>query len=308
LYTGKLIWNRSHWIKPPGSSKRKRVENPPSDWLVEHDESLRIISDDLWVQVQQRVQESRQGSRKASGRGSSILSGLLRCGTCGGNYVVLNAERFGCLCRKERGPTACAQSITVKRTLAEARIIEHIRAELIDTDAVSLFVAQYLEAQAEELALDQDPVGIAEHDLAAAEKRVRNIMAAIEAGIYTPTTADALRRAEADREDALRRIKAAKQSHKLESVEIDPRMLYRSIMADIHTHLTADTAEVRASLRDMFGAVIIEDIAGEPFAKIPTGAAFQDLMLRSLGQVDCGGSGGRICPLSTPETLVSLAA
>jgi site-specific DNA recombinase len=54
-YRGVVHWNTSEWRKDPDSGKRKRVMRSRSEWISYVDESLRIVSDDLWERAQRRT-------------------------------------------------------------------------------------------------------------------------------------------------------------------------------------------------------------------------------------------------------------
>ncbi len=86
---------------------------------------LRIIDDDLWAKVQARKQKTRvHYLRSADGRLLSkpesgltarhMLSGIARCGVCGGGLAYMGKQvagarkRYYCLTRNRRGPLACS--------------------------------------------------------------------------------------------------------------------------------------------------------------------------------------------------------
>ncbi|MBK7822965.1 MAG: recombinase family protein [Tessaracoccus sp.] len=48
LYIGRMIWNRSQWVKDPDTGRRVRLDRPASEWQTVEAPELRIISDDLW--------------------------------------------------------------------------------------------------------------------------------------------------------------------------------------------------------------------------------------------------------------------
>jgi hypothetical protein len=52
LYVGRLIWNRTHFVKDPSTGKRISRMNPPEQWVAEDVPHLRIIDQDLWARVQ----------------------------------------------------------------------------------------------------------------------------------------------------------------------------------------------------------------------------------------------------------------
>ena len=100
LYIGGEIWNRSKWIKDPTTGKRKRIQRPESEWVIQDKPNLRIVSDELWLKVKNRQQDVSQKNRKnqetgnhlgSGGRAAKyLLSGFLKCSDCGANYTLVN--------------------------------------------------------------------------------------------------------------------------------------------------------------------------------------------------------------------------
>ncbi len=55
LYAGRIVWNRSRFVKQPGTNKRLRRDRPESEWPVTEQPELRIIDAALWDRVQARL-------------------------------------------------------------------------------------------------------------------------------------------------------------------------------------------------------------------------------------------------------------
>jgi hypothetical protein len=67
LYIGRVVWNRSEWIKRPGTGTRTYRLRPKDEWIVEEHPELRIISDALWNRVQARLStKSQSGSSRGT--------------------------------------------------------------------------------------------------------------------------------------------------------------------------------------------------------------------------------------------------
>lgn len=91
------MWKRSKWTRSAADSKERRCEPVDrSEWVVVHDETLRIVSDELWEQVKAvqtasnpRREAIRLGVAKRQFRFRSkyLLGGTLVCGVCGSNYI-----------------------------------------------------------------------------------------------------------------------------------------------------------------------------------------------------------------------------
>ena len=97
LYVGRVVWNRSRWIRGASDSKKRRqVQNSKSAWIIREAPELRIVPDVLWdaVKARQARQSAAIGSRIKRGLLRSfagrtgrqprhLFSGLLVCGVCG---------------------------------------------------------------------------------------------------------------------------------------------------------------------------------------------------------------------------------
>ena len=152
LYVGQLVWNRQHFIKDPTSGKRVARPNPSGAWIIEPVPALRIIEPNLWSAVQQRLEVSRRamviagtvGARLvATRRPAWLLSGLVRCGLCGGGMTVVGEHgRLGCANHRERD--TCANRRTVLRSQILARVFVGLKDRLLAPELVETFVAEYV--------------------------------------------------------------------------------------------------------------------------------------------------------------------
>lgn len=136
LYVGRLIWNRSQWLKDPDTGKRQRVERPPQEWKIAELPDLRIIDEELWQAVRARMNYQRAKPNKGRGRPPrTLLGGLMRCPYCGGSVVAIDARSYGCTARHDRGRTVCG-GIRFPRISADQRILNDLRDELLSPVAM----------------------------------------------------------------------------------------------------------------------------------------------------------------------------
>ena len=212
IYVGRQIWNRSHWVKHPDTGRRVRQERPASEWIIREHPDLAIIDTATWDAAQRRIHGTRQphfGVAKPSGPGRQpkhLLSGILRCHDCGGPMVVVDRYRYGCSTHKDRGDAACASRVRVPRREAEVALLSGIKRDLLSEAAferMQRFLA--VELKSRQPSIDED-----RRRLASAQETHTNVMAAILAGIITPSTKAALERAEADVAAAQASLDAAK--------------------------------------------------------------------------------------------------
>jgi site-specific DNA recombinase len=99
LYIGESVWNSHRTVKHSRTGKDAKRAVPASEHIVKHLPHLRIIDQDLWDRVQFRRKRRSTGGGKKVGvrkdRSHHLLSGLLRCGACGGNMKIKGKDTEG---------------------------------------------------------------------------------------------------------------------------------------------------------------------------------------------------------------------
>lgn len=207
LYIGQYIWNRTQWIKEPGTGKRKRIDRPESEWLTQDVPELRIIDQQLWDRVKSRQQaQAKQTRQKQVDSGTPtarnnppskyLFSGLLKCGCCGGNFIMMNRTSYGCARHKDRGETVCDNGIMVKRALVETTLLASIKKELLNDEYLQLFISETRRLLKEQ----QKTTSSADYQkqLKAAEKKRDNLLAFVMEGKATQGTHKAMDELETD--------------------------------------------------------------------------------------------------------------
>jgi len=129
LYIGRLIWNRLHYVKDPRTGRRISRRNDPDSWIIEEVPDLRIIEDELWERVKTRqaeiearpeVQAIKASRFWEQRRAIHLLTGLVRCSSCGGLFTSVGRDYLACAnarklhqCDQRKGmPPQRAASVT----------------------------------------------------------------------------------------------------------------------------------------------------------------------------------------------------
>jgi Recombinase zinc beta ribbon domain len=113
----------------------------PAEWLVRRDESLRVVSDELWQAAHARVQQTvksylRRGhqlvGKVESTKGSYLLSGFLSCGLCKKPLIATRRGRnldlvYFCREHKERGDAGCTNATGVPAIELHHAVIASLR-------------------------------------------------------------------------------------------------------------------------------------------------------------------------------------
>ncbi|MET0106192.1 MAG: recombinase family protein [Sedimenticola sp.] len=289
LYIGRQVWNRSRWVERPDGKKERR-ERPESEWIVSEVPELRIVPQDLWKRVKARQSETREQSKKLrealhknarTGAGPKYLfSGMLKCGECGSNYVVISQYQYGCASHTNGGKHACANQRRVSKKLLEERLLEGIKRDLFTEEAFKEFRRETSRLLAERKRAQQPNTKELELRLAETEREIENIMAAIKAGIITDTTKTELEKAEREKkrlQDAL--------SVDLTALDTLPDLLpqamerYERLVRDLEKTTQKQVARARSAIRSIVGGEVkLVDDPDEDCLVAELSGDFQGLM------------------------------
>jgi DNA invertase Pin-like site-specific DNA recombinase len=226
LYIGRLVWNRQNFIKDPATGKRQGRLNAQEDWIIEDVPHLRIIDQDLWERVKTRQLKTRtrvttknNGVRSERARRPRyLLSGLLKCGVCGGGFSKISAHHYGCSTARNKG--TCSNLLTIRRDDLETTVLTGLRDQLMHPDCVKEFITEFhkeMNRLAAAQDTDQDRLT---RDLAKTKRGLQNFIDAIKDGIPGAAVKDEMIVLEKRRQELL---------HKLEHAPAPQPRLHRSL-------------------------------------------------------------------------------
>jgi site-specific DNA recombinase len=294
-YRGMVHWNTSEWRKDPDSGKRQRVARPRSEWITHADESLRIVSDDLFERAQRRMQRPgsptqtlRSGGRPAV---KFLLSGLLLCDVCQAHYVMANGKEYGCSSHRMGG--ACTNGVRISRTHAENVLIGRLRSDLLAPESIKVIAADMQAYFTEQARAQQTRATEAPRELTGITERIGRLRERLKNGdpdMPPDELQAAIDRAEAKRRKLLDQEPAARHAAKVltmlpKAAELARREVAQALAGDSRASLKA-----RVILREAYegGIRLVPDENGGLVAhwKLQTAAL--------LSRVVTVGSGGRI--------------
>jgi len=264
IYIGRLTWNRRQWLKDPETGKRRYVDRPKEEWQVREVPELRIIDTELWAAVRARDQHHPNRS-KMGGSMRTLFAGLLRCSVCGGPMTAIDARRYGCHARNDRGEAVCPGSGAFPRAKVEQALLSVVREDLMAPDVLAT-VQMTVKAAIQAAAAEQGPganIGGRQAELRAEIGRL--VEAVAQLGI-----SEALRQRLAAAESELASLTAAA----VPRLKLDPDraaqqalVAYKRRLLDLGAALQQDTIDrerTRALLADILGPVVLRrDSEGE---------------------------------------------
>lgn len=311
-YTGQLRNGQtySHTLERRDDGLRMFVE-PTEQVLERTDESLRIISQELWQRVRARqVKQSATAGEKVKeglhkraragdcGRQRYLLSGMLRCGVCGGSFQMTNRTRYQCSSHHNGGDAACRVGLSVLRDRLEERVINYIERDLLVPGRLAELERRLRSATS--IGVDYAP------RIAEIVAREKNLAAAIAAGGDMSALVAALKAAQSERERLERMERTA--SAMATGLPIPSVVSYESRVLELKEKIAEGGDVAREAVAEITGGRIQLDVddSGRFFwaifedgiraALLPEaqlmGVEYSDPSV--FGKVESSGSGGRI--------------
>jgi DNA invertase Pin-like site-specific DNA recombinase len=287
LYRGMYIWNRSQWVKDPDTGRRRRLERSRDQWQTRETPALRIVSEELWTACAERIngpKRTKPGKPKRA-----PLSGLLKCGHCGGSVTAVTAGAYGCTAHKDRGPTVCA-GVRVKRAELEAAVLGIARSELLDDEAITVLRQEVATLQ-RTMHREHETAGRAARTrLATVDREIARLVDAVAAAGWSQAVAERLKKAEAERR--------ALQADLVElpapaPPNMIPRLIehYQARVSDLPALMATEPAAAREALGELLGEIeLTQDESGAVWAQV---AGFGGLILNMVAGEEFGSKNPR---------------
>lgn len=288
-YAGRVIWNRSQWVKDPDTGRRIRRERPANEWVVR--EVPRVVDTVTWERVQLRARERGGSGPGPGGQPRYLLSGLLLCGSCGGRMIVTGSggSHYYCATHRQGGVHACSMGLGVRREIAEEVIRRPLIEGLLSPEAVAHAVSLIRRwAQQDRVRQASGPAP----EVADVEARIARLRAQVDAGVLEAAdVAPSIEALEARREAVL---KAAWRSAvtKAAAAEVPGERLYRDAAATYLSRLTSEgLIAAREAMRDLMDPVTVRPHESGEYLVAQVGVNATPL-LRAAGIASSGSGGG----------------
>lgn len=147
LYAGEIVWNKVAMVKDPDTGKRVSRPNQQEQWQRHAAADLAIVTAEQFAAVQATHGARSRQAPQLRRTPRRILSGLLRCGGCGGGLSIYGgkradgAVRVRCTAHTEGG--ACPAPHTFRLDTIEAQALGALRAEFQHPQVLAEYVRAY---------------------------------------------------------------------------------------------------------------------------------------------------------------------
>lgn len=143
IYIGQFVYNRSRFVRDPVTRRKLARINPRSEWMTKELPDLRIVDQDVWDRVHAGREVKEGWKPHQHRRAKRLLSGLLRCGACGGNIIQIGTADALWACSRFRNNAACSNGRSISNAKLEARVLEGLQKRLMDPELVRLFIKRF---------------------------------------------------------------------------------------------------------------------------------------------------------------------
>jgi site-specific DNA recombinase len=264
LYNGQRIWNRVRMVKDPSTGRRVSRENDSSEWEISDAPHLRIVPEALFLAARDRKQAVGT-PRKQGPKSKRLLSGILRCGACGGALTTTSADRSGprVMCSRYREAGDCTNQGRYYVEKIERDVLNRLRGMFADTSVIDAYVTEY-QAESRRIAMERrNGRAKKEAALAAVVGRITRIVDQLSRDLIEEDDAAALLPPLRAEREALKADLAADEPP-LKVIELKPKAVEKfrqeiEQLAELLKNKNDDVPlEFSKSFREIVSAILVE--------------------------------------------------
>ncbi len=210
-YRGVLVWGKS--LKTYRRGTKVRVPREQCDWITVEAPHLRIVTDELWCEAHAQMRKVAPRGRKKGGRPHRyLLSGIARCGACGGPLTVINGKAsyepikvYACAWHRERGPSVCPNKLRRPVDAVNRMVVDWINANVLTEGLVLETLTEVRRRLAERAKTANDELPRLEKEASTLRAALDRLVDALAGSTEKP---DAIVRGIAERQERLSALDA----------------------------------------------------------------------------------------------------
>lgn len=254
LYTGRVRWNRRQFVRNPESGSHVARLRPESEHIVVANELLRIVTEEIFQGARSRLDRAKNDDPrlKHGGKKKFVLSGLMRCASCGRSYICADGRSYACGSYLAGGEHACGSRLRVRRDVLEKALLGPICDQLLDPLTVQKRAKEMQDAITRRSVRTESP-----KELQELESRIARLKGRLREG-DPDLTADELQGAIASAEAKRIRLAAAPAAQSATVHPMLPRVAERyrqEILGGLAGGNERDAARAREIVRAILGTI-----------------------------------------------------
>ncbi|MBY0511872.1 MAG: recombinase zinc beta ribbon domain-containing protein [Rhodospirillaceae bacterium] len=186
-----------------------------------------------------------------------LLSGILKCGACGADYIKANKTHYRCSAHVNRGKEICSNGVSVRKDVAEASVLHALKTDLFEENSFSDFKKEVRRVLNERIRHRNTDHHDLKRQIASRETEITNILNFVKQGNAPASLLAELHQAETDRE----KLRAALETHipSIDAVEdllSDALGRYAVMAYDLESFAARDVSKARNMIAALVGGRI----------------------------------------------------
>jgi site-specific DNA recombinase len=227
------------------------------------------VHQDLWDGVKARQLVVKRATRPDRQHGKVwerrrprfLLSGLVKCGACGGGYTTISKTLYGCANARNKG--TCGNWLNIRRDVLEATILDGLKHHLMDPGLFKVFCEEFTKSVNRLRGARAAERTHKEAELRTTKSRLRRIVDAIAEGVPALTLKDELLALETKMATLEQELAGCRE----EPVRLHPNMAeaYRKAVEDLAALLRSedDKQEAFEAIRGLVDRIVISPEQGK---------------------------------------------
>jgi hypothetical protein len=252
-------------IKDPDTGKRVSRVNPESEWKYSDVPELTIVDAETYAKAQTLKSSRSSMTPRLQRAPRRLLSGLLRCGACGGGMSVCGADRTGrgrVRCSRHRESRTCPDPRSFYINAIEGAVLDALRQELRDPQVTAEYVQTYHEERRSLAAKSVRQHKTLQKRIDGLKREIDRLVDGIAKGIGDPAILGA--RATERHQERLALIETLEQAEQpVEPIALHPAVLaryeqqLRNLREALNGSLAAGDAEGGHVMRELIESVTV---------------------------------------------------
>jgi DNA invertase Pin-like site-specific DNA recombinase len=264
LYAGRLQWNWVRMVKDPDTGKRVSRPNPPSERQTTPVPHLAIVPVDLYEAAQARKAELTHVLPHKQRAPKRMLSGLLRCGSCGGGMSTKGKDKSGRVrleCSNARENGTCSDPKTFYVDEVEDAVITGLQAELKSPQVFIAYAREYHAERQRLAAKTSSNIARLERRRGEIDREVARLVEGIAKGIDPTVLGDRINTLRAERREIEGQLEATRSRPVAITLHPGALKLYTEqldrLQECIGSAINAGDVKLVAAIRDLIESVTV---------------------------------------------------
>ena len=272
-YMGIWTWRKYKNVRDPISGRRKQVPRDEKEQISTVREELALIDKETWEKAKVRWKEidgawptkgSIKGSQKSyvHGNPTHLLSGLLKCKTCGGAMVQVSGKGsgyYGCYNNKRK---SCSNKLMISRKRLEGILIESLKEKFLTVENLKYVYENVEKTIAKTLHEVPAEVKQKKNQWEKVQAELQNLLNFIKAGNFSKVVSEALTDAEG-RSERLKEEISGLEFQQKKAFKAPPKEWIEHRMENFCETLNKNTKASALALKDLLGSIEMEAVPGE---------------------------------------------